>query len=262
MKAPRLLIRRAGFISPSLIAGLLVVGLAVHAYLLYDDYLAADKQATGTISAPDSPAQRSPSDIDYAAQISGVNLLGEPRAEAATPVVTQAPVTDLDLTLQGVLAGMEPNMAIIGDRGKQQVYAEGEELPGGVVLHSVQENKVILRRAGRHETLPMSEPELLIVPVEDAPELMLNQEEDLSSMLTGHLEVIPVYEDDRLVGYRIGPRNRETLAAELGIPPEEMMSEVMELPLEEGDDMDALLEVLAETDPEVAAMLAREGFGR
>lgn len=66
-----------------------------------------------------------------------------------------APETRLNLKLRGILAADEPSLsrAIISSGSDDKVYAVGASLPGGATVEAVLADRVLLRRAGRLETL-------------------------------------------------------------------------------------------------------------
>jgi type II secretion system protein C len=76
---------------------------------------------------------------------------------AAKPVI-DAPATRLDLNLHGIFfnSSEDEGLAIISssDRDEQQ-YRIGDELPGGAVLHQVEQNQVILKRNEKYESLAL-----------------------------------------------------------------------------------------------------------
>ncbi len=92
-------------------------------------------------------------------QIAAWHLFGtqskqQPVVKQAAPV--DAPDTRLKLTLSGVFASDDDKeaRAIIGDqRGKEDTYAPGDSLPGGVKLSEIHTDRVILLRNGLYETL-------------------------------------------------------------------------------------------------------------
>ena len=68
----------------------------------------------------------------------------------------EAPETRLKLTLRGVFATDDgtAGRAIVGDpRGKEEIYAVGDPLPGGAKLSEIYPDRIILERNGRFETL-------------------------------------------------------------------------------------------------------------
>ena len=111
-----------------------------------------------TQALPKAPTQASTQQA--VREIVDTHLFGQatakPKAQsAANKVQKEAPATRLNLTLRGVLA-YEPNesaMAIIVNNGKEQVYTVGEQIVGNAILQAVLEDRVIIRRNGRDETL-------------------------------------------------------------------------------------------------------------
>lgn len=95
------------------------------------------------------------------AQIAQWHLFGEINAKKTpqAPKTTQAPDTKLRLELNGVYLAPEASdsSAIIVEKGEADRYKVGDELPGGVTLHEVYGDRVIIERSGRLETLRFSE---------------------------------------------------------------------------------------------------------
>lgn len=95
------------------------------------------------------------------AQIAQWHLFGDAGAKNDKPVLktTNAPDTKLRLDLVGVYLAAEASesSAIIVEKGKSERYKIGDELPGGVTLHEVYADRVIIERSGRLETLRFSE---------------------------------------------------------------------------------------------------------
>jgi general secretion pathway protein C len=91
-------------------------------------------------------------------KIQNLNLFGIHNAlPTETKVEMQdAPETRLNLTLSGVVASSEPSTAaaIIENNGKQETYGIGELITGTkAVLESVARDRVLIKQAGRLETL-------------------------------------------------------------------------------------------------------------
>lgn len=92
------------------------------------------------------------------AEVADYHLFGRPPQGGQGPaqqIPTNAPETRLDLSLKGILSsGAEGRGAAIIDTGNQQkVFLAGAELPGDAVLVQVQNDRVILSRAGNYEML-------------------------------------------------------------------------------------------------------------
>ena len=84
------------------------------------------------------------------------NLFGDPSPAPIAKVVTK---TTLDLTLQGILAASDDNMAraiIMSGKRKSKLYSIGESIQGaGVSIEEINANEVLLNRNGAIESLPL-----------------------------------------------------------------------------------------------------------
>lgn len=93
-------------------------------------------------------------------QVASAHLFGVMES-AATPKQTIAPKTRLNLVLRGVIAAepMSLSHAIIaqGKKGKEDVYAVGDKMPGGIIIEEVHPDHVVLNRGGRLESLELVE---------------------------------------------------------------------------------------------------------
>ena len=90
--------------------------------------------------------------------IQRLNLFGNKSAEPVKeePVVTDAPQTNLNLTLTGVVASNEnkAGAAIIANRGTQATYGIGEKVEGtNATVQEVYEDRIIIKNGSRMETL-------------------------------------------------------------------------------------------------------------
>ena len=110
-----------------------------------------------SVAGPSAAVSNNKSQVNLT-QIKRLNLFGDLTAEpsAPEPEVTQAPETNLNLTLSGVVASSDPKVAaaIIENRGNQNVYGINEPIEGTrAILKEVYEDKVIIRNGNRNETL-------------------------------------------------------------------------------------------------------------
>ena len=100
---------------------------------------------------------------DPSRDIAKRHLFGKVSAVAPKrkPVIQQPavmPKTKLNLTLSGVFAQEDERkgMAIIAERGrKEKNYVVGDSVPGGAFLEAVYDDRVVLKRGGRLETLAL-----------------------------------------------------------------------------------------------------------
>lgn len=120
----------------------------------YDDAALLPVAISDTTSVnADSP----PASLD---KVAALHLFGEVAAVRAAPVKSNidAPETRLRLTLKGIIAVSDAGQgrALIAVKGDvEKVYKSGDVISAGAVLHEVQPDKVILKRAGRFETLTL-----------------------------------------------------------------------------------------------------------
>ncbi|MCF6217805.1 MAG: type II secretion system protein GspC [Gammaproteobacteria bacterium] len=164
-------------------------------------------------------------------------------AEATEPVV--APETKLKLELRGVIAtGDSFGAAIIADdRRREGYYRIGDELPGGVGLHEVFADRVILDRDGVYETLTLPSKRMSFTDTkergrstrastaisEEATQLLHNYRELLLNdpqQLIGAVRTFPVRRNGQLVGYRIAPGRDRSLLNKFGLRPGDIVTTV------------------------------------
>lgn len=104
--------------------------------------------------------------VDYKKLVK-LHLLGEAEKKVKQTTSKQstikAPETSLNLKLIGVLFNRDNNdgYAIISVSGKaQKAYHKGDKVHNNATLYAVEQNRVILMRNGRHETLTLIKPDL------------------------------------------------------------------------------------------------------
>ncbi len=150
----------------ALVIGLASIGFsAVQLYPIYLELsgtgsggavLAAAKQSTNkstpALAQPHTPANR---------KIADYSMFGDYNAsETVKPNTQELPKTNLRLTLTGVSATENQKRAtalIEGPDRNTESYGVGDTLPGNADLHSVHNDRVILSRAGKLETLFFAE---------------------------------------------------------------------------------------------------------
>ena len=165
---------------------------------------------------------------------------------------TDAPETRLRLELLGVFqtADTEKASAIIAEKGKEgELYRIGDSIPGNASLEEVYPDRVILRRAGRLETLRWSDSSLGGVSqvsrqpaVEREPQqsqIAEGSEEDMQRQrkaIIGQLGLQPVAQGDNQ-GYQLGKRAPKQLISQVGLQSNDVILSVNghSLGTEEGD---------------------------
>ena len=148
------------YFAPSVLMTVLVVAFAYSLakfalFVIYGD------QSQGVDPTPSEQIiTRKESRIMDTSRIADWHLFGEVGVKTENlPKTSVAPETRLRLELTGVYLASDPALssAIIVDKGKAESYKVGDKLPGGVKLHEVYEDRVIINRNGRLETLRFSE---------------------------------------------------------------------------------------------------------
>jgi general secretion pathway protein C len=183
----------------------------------------------------------------------GADLFGpyRPQAqpESAELNPEDAPDTKLRLTLRGIVAAetAEDSRALIESNPKDlEPYSIGMAIPGGATLHAIYPDRVLLRRAGRLETLRLekdepSDPNAVValpptsrgsaanvLDYETAQKLSDIRSELLQdpTKASQYMRMQPARRNGQLVGYRIYPgRNRE-LFREVGLRPGDIITSV------------------------------------
>ncbi len=112
---------------------------------------------------PTNKANAKNSDYSHLAKL---HIFGEVARQSVRPQQIDkidAPETHLKLQLIGVIfdRGTKDGFAIISESGKEQkTYHKGDKLPGNATLFAVEQERIILERNGRQETLSLKKPEL------------------------------------------------------------------------------------------------------
>jgi general secretion pathway protein C len=161
---------------------------------------------------------------------------------------SDAPATNMALILAGVIADPDPakGVAIIGENAAAgKLYAVGAAIPGGVHLHAVYSDRVLLERNGGLETLMLPRTPMSNRPAAPsaaaAPRAV--SAHDPASLLAGLVRVQPVFNQGKLQGYRIFPGGAHGTSAftQLGLKSGDLIEAVNGTAL---DDAARAMEVL------------------
>lgn len=190
--------------------------------------------ATAAAGASDAPGTERQSLV---AAITGAHLFHKAvTAVHAAPI--DAPETHLNLTLTGVLFSQAPHgsVAIIrDDKGQERYYRPGDEVVSGVTLDAIHTDRVILRRAGRYETLSLSVEQAAQRMAAnarknggDAPDLAQVRKKLLQKpgSITQFLRLMPVYSNGGLRGYRVYPGTQRALFMSTGLHPGDLVTAI------------------------------------
>lgn len=169
---------------------------------------------------------------------------------------SDAPQTSIPLVLAGVLALQDPSqgMAILGPNPAQaKLYAVGAAVPGGVRLHAVYRDHVLLDRGGALESLALPRKSLVAAPppVAVAPtpgqRLQALAQANNGALLGGLIRFQMVQgsgQPGKILGFRIypGSRGNPGAFAQLGLRSGDLVTAVNGTPLDDpGRSNDVLL---------------------
>ena len=146
-------------------------------------------------------------------EVSRLALFGKaiPKAQAKAAVAANAPRTQLNAQLNGVLASSDPakSIAIIAMSGIQNSYGVGDMIDGTQArIRQVYPDRVIIERDGRDETLMLDGEEYgKPLPQTNAAPLGSLRSELMADpgKITDYLNISPVQVDGRMTGYRLNP---------------------------------------------------------
>lgn len=179
---------------------------------------------------------------DTILQLTQAHLLGVYQPKMTAAASANAPDTQMNLTLKGILAG-SPNVsfAIIaqGQNGAEDFYGIGDQI-SGAVLREVHDDRIILERNGRFETLRLpdefgansftaetdsDEPAQFSNPSSPG-EVLSNIRQKVLRNPTAFAEYaipMPYNENGRLRGYKLQPQGDRSLFDSLGLNPDDVI---------------------------------------
>jgi general secretion pathway protein C len=156
-----------------------------------------------------------------------------------------APQTQLSLVLTGTIAMEDPEKGIgmIGPAASNtKVYLVGEAVDGGVKLHAVYPDRVLLNRNGQLEALYLPRRSEGSAPAAHVPppnagmafanrmRQMANQSPDA---LTSVMRPQPVFAEGRQRGYRVYPGRNRAQFQRLGLTPGDLIMAINGTPLDD-----------------------------
>lgn len=163
----------------------------------------------------------------------------EPANNTSGPI--DAPDTRLNLVLRGVLSSDEPDgaRAIIAEpNGNENFFRVGSALPGGAELKEIYADRIILMRAGRHETLRLpreamegavSAPGRADAGSAGAGELLGEYRDKMADNPQALMELarpVPYTDANGFAGFRLFPGSKPALFARMGLQPGDVVKEV------------------------------------
>ncbi|MEP7247690.1 MAG: type II secretion system protein GspC, partial [Gammaproteobacteria bacterium] len=232
---------------PRIATWVLALALGVQAALIVTDLTGGKAGALDASSAP-SGASQAPAQRLNVAAIANSDLFGTPKSGApADANAADAPQTTMALVLTGIIAADDPRngLAILGENATSaKVFAVGDTVPGGVKLHSVFNDRVILDRNGTLESLALPRQNNGIGLSAPPPAANLATENPIAErmrqlitsepgVLTDIMRPQPVFAQGKQRGYRVYPgRNRQAFTR-LGLRPGDLVTAVNGTPLDD-----------------------------
>ncbi|MBL0478746.1 GspC family type II secretion system variant ExeC [Aeromonas veronii] len=179
-------------------------------------------------------------------EVSRLALFGKaiPKAQAKAAVAANAPRTQLNAQLNGVLASSDPakSIAIIAMSGIQNSYGIGEMIDGTQArIRQVYPDRVIIERDGRDETLMLDGEEYgKPLPQTNAAPLGSLRSELMADpgKITDYLNISPVQVDGRMTGYRLNPGSNPEFFNQSGLQANDLAISINGLDLR--DNMQAM----------------------
>ncbi|MBW3783045.1 type II secretion system protein GspC [Aeromonas veronii] len=179
-------------------------------------------------------------------EVSRLALFGKaiPKAQAKAAVAANAPRTQLNAQLNGVLASSDPakSIAIIAMSGIQNSYGVGDMIDGTQArIRQVYPDRVIIERDGRDETLMLDGEEYgKPLPQTNTPPLGSLRSELMADpgKITDYLNISPVQVDGHMTGYRLNPGSNPEFFNQSGLQANDLAISINGLDLR--DNMQAM----------------------
>jgi len=250
---------------PRIVTWILAIALGVQAALILTDLVAARRGGAGG-TVRQGPAHSRLVDL---AAITNAHLFG------AAPTLKQdganAPQTSMPLVLTGIIAGNDPQngLAILGPSAQTtKVYAVGDNVPGGAKLHSVYNDRVVIDRDGRLESLSLPRqmnagnappPSSAALQNENpAIERMRRMISEQPGLLADVLRPQPVMDHNRMNGFRVYPGRNRAAFTRLGLRPGDQVTAINGTPLDDRERGEQILRTLGSSS-EARVTLIRQG---
>lgn len=157
-----------GAVAAWLPEGAAVCAVIAIAYVLARlTWLAVPEPAPSVAAVPAvvaAPAPAAAGAAEIAARIASMHLFGRADAPVTANAGINAPETNLNVTLRGIIAADNPGdswalIATGNGQGDEKSYRIGGRIPGGAVVHGIYADRVLLERDGHLEALRLPKSE-------------------------------------------------------------------------------------------------------
>jgi general secretion pathway protein C len=233
---------------PRIATWILAIALGVQAALILTDL------AGGGAPAPARPAGALRSHALDVAAITNAHLFGSAARREEGP---DAPPSHVPLVLTGIIAGNDPRngLAILGQSAQTaKVYAVGDNVAGGVKLHAVYEDHVLIDRSGAIESLALprqvtggnsAPPSAAALQGENpAIERMRRMISEQPGLIGDVLRPQAVLNRGRTEGFRVFPGRNRAAFMRLGLRPGDVVTAINGTPLDDQDRGEQILRTL------------------
>ena len=281
---PAGLLAEAGRITlPQLTGLLLLAAVGIRGWVTVD-FLGGERSLDSGSSVSADPDATSITGPDLAALQALGLFSGNAEGRALTVQQTLPAASSLNLLLQGVMLGGEPeaSIAVIVSNARQASYRLGESLPGAgrIVLEQVAADHVIVNNNGRQETLWLYDTRQGgssggannaggatstsisgAIPLEVTGRLGGRTADDLpivAASLAEIIQVSPAQENGQLIGYRLSPGVKLKEFVQLGLMTNDVVTEVNGMALNDMANLPRLYALMNDAT-EVSFSLLREG---
>lgn len=272
------LYRRHGGLLPPLATLLLAVVLASQLASLFWVLVPLPERARWT-PAPGFADPTTVATVRGVDALTNAHLFGQYQAVTATSALANAPDTQLNFTLIGILAGSgerESRALISKDNDDGAPYALGQDVAPGVSLQAIFPDRVILSRQGRLETLRLDKdaPSSNVIP--QGPVSMAGEAQEgtpaAAQMLSAiksqvmsdpskaanFIRVQPITGDSGIKGYRVYPGPDRNGFNASGLKPGDVVTAINGTPLSDPGQALQLLQSLS-TSSQVTLSVDRNG---
>jgi general secretion pathway protein C len=246
---------------PRIATWVLAVAVAAQAALIVTDLAGAGRQRP--VPASHAPVQSHTLDV---AAITNAHFFGVATEPSGPPKQT-----DIPLVLTGTIAGSDPQngLAILGQTAQTaRVYAVGDNIPGGVKLHSVYSDHVLIDRNGQLESLNLPRqlnsgnappPTTAALQGDNASiERMRRMITEQPGLLADVLRPQPVMDHGRMNGFRVYPGRNRMAFMRLGLRPGDQVTAINGTPLDDRDRGEQILHTLS-SSTEARVTVIRNG---